>query len=170
MPIVSTDIKFRLSGGAANADPNASLGGAKSSVEIVDATLNNLFDQVSGAESAAGDTEYRCLYANNAHATLTLLGAKVWIQTNTPAADTDVAIGLGSSAVNGTEQTVADESTAPTGGVTFSAAANEGAALAIGDVPAGQHKAIWLKRVITAGAAANALDSVVLRVKGDTAA
>ena len=54
MPIVAGDIDFRLSGGAANSDVNASLGGAKSSTELVDATLHNLFDQVSGDEAQAG--------------------------------------------------------------------------------------------------------------------
>lgn len=169
MPIASGDIDFRLSGGAANSDPNASLGGAKSSTEITAASLHNLFDQVASAESSAGDVEYRCFYVHNAHATLALQNAVIWVQTNTPASDTTVDIGLGTSAVNGTEQTVANESTAPSG-VTFSAPATEGAALSIGNIPAGQHKAVWVRRTISAGAAANNLDNVVLRVKGDTAA
>lgn len=169
MPIVSADIDFRLSGGAANSDPNAALGGAKSSTEITAASLHNLFDQVASAESSAGDVEYRCFYVHNAHGTLTLQNAVIWIQTNTPASDTTVDIGLGTSAVNGTEQTVANESTAPSG-VTFSAPATEGAALSIGNIPAGQHKAVWVRRTISAAAAANNLDNVVLRVKGDTAA
>jgi hypothetical protein len=169
MPIVSADIDFRLSGGAANSDPNASLGGAKSSTEITAASLHNLFDQVASAESSAGDVEYRCFYVHNAHATLALQNAVIWVQTNTPASDTTVDIGLGASAVNGTEQTVANESTAPSG-VTFSAPATEGAALSIGNIPAGQHKAVWVRRTISAAAAANNLDNVVLRVKGDTAA
>jgi len=169
MPIVSADIDFRLSGGAANSDPNASLGGAKSSTEITAASLHNLFDQVASAESSAGDVEYRCFYVHNAHATLALQNAVIWVQTNTPASDTTVDIGLGTSAVNGTEQTVANESTAPSG-VTFSAPATEGAALSIGNIPAGQHKAVWVRRTISAAAAANNLDNVVLRVKGDTAA
>ena len=125
MPITSTDLKFHLSGGAANSDPNAALGGAISTTQIVDATVANLFDNVSSAESAAGDTEYRCFYVKNTHATLTLQAAKVYIQTNTPSADTSAEIGLGTSAVNGTEQTVANESTAPSA-VTFSTAAGSG--------------------------------------------
>jgi len=169
MPITSTDLKFHLSGGAANSDPNAALGGAISTTQIVDATVANLFDNVSSAESAAGDTEYRCFYVKNTHATLTLQAAKVYIQTNTPSADTSAEIGLGTSAVNGTEQTVANESTAPSG-VTFSTAAGSGNALSIGNIPAGQHKAIWLKRIVNAAAAAYNSDSVIIRVEGDTAA
>ena len=169
MAILSTDIVFRHSGGAGNSDPNASLGGAISSTAITAAALSNLFDQVGSAESAAGDVEYRCFYVRNSHGSLALQNAVVWIVTNTPASDTTADIGLGSSAVNGTEQTIANEGTAPTS-VTFSAPATKGAGLSIGNIPAGQHKAIWVRRTITAGAAANNLDNVVIRVEGDTAA
>lgn len=168
MPITSTDLKFRLSGGAANSNPNASLGGAKSSTEI-GTGLHNLFDQVGSAETTSGDTEYRCFYVHNAHATLALENAVIYIQSNTPSGDTSVEIAVGSAAVNGTEQTVANESTAPTG-VTFSSAANLGAALALGNIPAGQHRAVWVKRIVNAGASAYNDDQVTLRVQGDTAA
>lgn len=169
MAIVAGEIIIRLSGGASNSDVNASLGGAKSSVAVTDASLHNLFDQVSGDESESGDTEYRCIYVHNANATLAMQNAKVWIQTNTPAAGSSVDIGVGSSAVNGTEQTIANESTAPTS-VTFSSAANEGAAVALGNIPAGQHRALWIRRTISASAAAYNNDSVVLRIKCETAA
>lgn len=163
MAIASSDIKYRLSGGASNTDPADSLGGAESSTDAG----SGIFDNVSSAEAAVGDTEYRCVYVKNNHGSLTLQGAKIWIQTNTPSADTAVEIGLGSTAVGtGNEQTVADEQTAPSG-VTFSSAANEGAALSIGDIPNGSHKAVWIKRTVTAAAAA-ANDAFTLRVKGDT--
>lgn len=161
MAIVSTDIQYRLSGGASNSDPAASLGGVKSST-----AASNYFDDVSSAEASAGDTEYRCVYVHNAHATLTLIGAKVFIQTNTPSSDTDVAIGLGSSAINGTEQTVADEGTAPSG-VSFSAPTTYAGGLAIGDLAPGAHKAVWVRRTVNAAAAAYS-DSFTLRVQGDT--
>lgn len=93
MPIVQSDIKFYLSGGGSNTDPNAALGGAISSTEIVDASDNNLFDDVTGDESNAGDTEYRAFYVKNTHASLTWQNVKVWIQTNTPAGDS-VEIGI----------------------------------------------------------------------------
>jgi hypothetical protein len=169
MPIVEADIIERLSGGSGNTDVNASLGGAKSSTALTDNATHNLWDVVSSAESSAGDTEYRCIYVHNNHGSLTLQSAKVWISTNTPSADTAIRIALGTSAVNGTEQTIANESTAPTG-VTWSTAANEGAALSIGNIPAGQHKAIWIERVISAAASAANDDSYVLSYAGDTAA
>lgn len=163
MPIITTDIVYRLSGGAANADPLLSIGGAKSSV----ARGSNIFDDVSSAEALAGDTEYRCVYVHNAHATLTYTGAKVWIQTNTPSPDTSVELALGNAAVNATETAVANENTAPSG-PTFSAPSSFAGGIALGDIPAGQHRAIWEKRIVNAAAGVYA-DSFTLRVQGDTA-
>ena len=68
--------------------------------------------------------------------------------------------------MNGTEQTVADESTAPSG-VSFSQPTTFAGGLSIGDIPTGQHKAVWVRRVVNAAAAAYA-DSFTLRVQGDT--
>lgn len=164
MAIPATDIHIRLSGGASNSSAAASLGGAKSSADAPTA----IFDDVSSAEAAAGDTEYRCVYVHNAHASLTLTGAQLWIPANTPSTSTTIDVGLGSSAVNGAEQTIVNESTAPAS-VAFSAAANQAAAIALGDIPAGQSRAVWVRRTITAGAAAVA-DTFTFRVAGDTAA
>ena len=165
MPIIASEIKFYLSGGAANSDPNLSLGGAISSVEAT----TTLFDNVSSAEASAGHTDYRCVYVKNTNASLALQSAKVWLHANTPSNDTTVTIALAGEGVNGTAETVADELTAPTGEV-FSAAATEGAALAIGNIPAGQHQAVWIKRVVNSSAAAYTGDGFTLRCKGDTAA
>lgn len=164
MPILTTDIQYRLSGGASNAVQAASLGGAKSS----NAASASIFDDVTSGESSAGDVEYRCIYVHNAHATLTLDNAVLWLPANTPSTSTVVEVGLGTSAMNAEEQTVADESTAPSG-VTFAAAATKGAGVALGNIPAGQHRAVWLRRTVSAGAAA-ASDSFTARVEGDTAA
>jgi hypothetical protein len=164
MPISSSDIQYRLSGGAANSDQNASLGGAKSSSSASSA----IFDDVSSAESAAGDTEYRCVYVHNNHGSLSMQNTVIWIQANTPSATTDVAIALGGEGLNGTAETVANESTAPSG-ETFSSPSSEGAGLSLGTIPFGQHYPVWIRRTVTAGTAA-AADSFTLRVKCDTAA
>lgn len=168
MAIVAADLDFHLSGGSGNSSTDASLGGAISTTQI-GTGVHNLFDQVGSAESSAGDTEYRCFYVKNAHGTLALQAAKIWITSNTPSTSTAVRIALGTSAVNGTEQTIGNESTAPSG-VTWSTAVDEANALSIGDIPAGEHKAIWVERVITAGAGAYDDDQATIRVKGDTAA
>ena len=169
MAIVQADIQIRLSGGSGNTDPDASLGGAISTTGITDATLSNLFDQVSGDESSAGDTEYRCFYFKNNHGSLALQNAVVWVDANTPASDTSVEIALAGEGVNGTAETIANESTAPSG-ETFSAPATKGAGLSVGNIPAGQHIAVWVKRIINAAAAANNLDNVIIKIEGETAA
>jgi hypothetical protein len=164
MPIITTDIQYRLSGGASNAVQAASLGGVKSS-NIASASI---FDDVSAAESSAGDVEYRCVYVHNAHATLSLDNAVAWLAANTPSTSTLAEIGVGTSAVNATEQTVADENTAPTG-ITFVSGASKAGGTTLGNIPAGQSRAVWIRRTVTAGAAAIA-DGFTLRVEGDTAA
>lgn len=166
MPLIAADFVTRLSGGAANSSGNASLGGAKSA-NAASSAIDALFDQVSSAEAVAGDVEYRCVYLHNGNATSEMLNAVVWVSANTPLAGSTIDIGVGTAAVNGTEQTVANESTAPTG-VTFSAPSTQGTGLALGaSIPAGQHKAIWLRRTITAGSGASANDTFTLAYAAD---
>lgn len=160
MPVTSADIKYRLSGGASNSSPIASLGGAKSSTAVTGASL---FDSVGGAEAAAGDTEYRCIYVHNDSATQ-MANAVLWLTANTPSGSTDINIGLGTSAINGTEQTVGSENTAPTG-VTFTISATKAAGLALGTIPPGQHRAVWLRRIVVGGAPAAATDTANIRVE-----
>ena len=167
MAIITADFISRLSGGASNSVGNASLGGAKSA-NAISSAINGLFDAVSAAEAAAGRTEYRCIYLHNANASDVMTAARVWIAANTPLAGTQLAIGVGSAAVNGTEQTIANETTAPTS-VTFTEPASAAAGLALGDIPAGQHRAIWLRRTVTAGSGSSANDTWQLGYDCETA-
>ena len=162
MPIISTDIHYRMSGGAANSNPDLSLGGAKSSNSF---STNAIFDDVSSAEAAAGDVEYRCFYVHNAHATLTLLGAKVWIEGQSGPA---IAIALDGAGLNGTaeDETGTGEGTAPTG-ETFSSPANFAAGLTLGDIPPGQHYPVWVRRTVAA-ATGGGTGTWTIRVQGDT--
>lgn len=173
MPIISTDILLRLSGGASNTSPILALGGAMSTVSggiVTPGAANNVWDDVNAAEAAAGDIEYRCLYVHNNHGSLTLQTSVLWIDSLTSSSDTEFDIGLDPAAIGSTATcTSANENTAPTGGtVTFSRPTTKGAGLAIGDIPAGSKKAFWIKRTVTAGAAA-ANDTGSVRVEGDTA-
>lgn len=162
MAIQSTDILYLLSGGGANSDPDASLGGAISTTEV----STNLLDDVSSAEAVAGTVEYRCFYVKNNHGSLTLIDPKTWIEANTPSATTTIEIGLGTAAVNATEQTVANESTAPTG-VTFSSPADFAAGLALTSLAAGAYKSVWIKRTVNSGTASTT-DTATLRTQGDS--
>lgn len=170
MVIVTGEIIFRLSGGAANSNVNASLGGAKSATALVDNVANNLFADSLGPESLAGSTKYRAIYVHNGNASLTMQNSKVYITTNTPSTDTVFDIGVGSAAINGTEQTVANEDTAPTGGVTFSQPSTYATGITLGNIPFGQHIAIWFRRIVSASASAFNNDTVVFEVGCDSAA
>ena len=169
MAIVAGDLKIYLSGGAANSDVNASLGGTISSVEVVDNTTHNIFDQVSGTESLAGDTEYRGIYLKNTHGTLTLQNTKIYISSNTGSADTTIDIALDGGATNATMETLSDESTAPSG-ETFTAPTTYAGGLSIGSLAAGEKKGLFLRRTVNASAAAVNDDAVTIKYDGDTAA
>lgn len=172
MPIAGSDIVYRLSVAAAAGDttagtPATSLGDQVSTTVITPAALQNLFDNVSGAEAAAGTVEYRCFFVLNNHATLTLEGAKVDLTSQTAGGGT-IAFGLDPAAVSakgsGSAQAaaVANETTAPSG-VTFNTTQQ-----VIGDMAPGTVKAIWLRRTVTAGAGALNPDGVIMTVSGDT--
>lgn len=169
MAIVAGDLKIYLSGGAGNTDPNASLGGIISTTEVVDNTTHNLFDQVSGTESLAGDIEYRGIYLKNTHGSLTAQNTAVYISSNTGSADTTVDIALDGGATDATMETIGNESTAPSG-ETFTAPSTYGTGLSIGSLTAGQKKGIFVRRTVTAGAAAVNDDAVTIKYDCDTAA
>lgn len=159
---MAVDIEYRLSGGASNGDPAASLGGAMSSVEVTGSTI---FDTVSSAEASAGDIEYRCVYVINNGAT-EATSVKLWIQANTPSADTDIAIALGGEGKNGNAETVANENTAPSG-ESFSSPSSSGTGLSLGNLANGDRYPVWIRRTVTAGAAGAASDTFTLRVGYD---
>lgn len=169
MAIVSTDLLFYHSGGAGNSDPDASLGGIISTTQITDASDNNLFDDVTGDEASSGDTEYRGFYLFNNHATITLQNSVIWFSSNTTSADDTLNMALAGEGVNATMETIANESTAPSG-ESFSAPASKGAGLSVGDVPAQQRYGIWLERVVDASASAVNGNSATIQWEGDTAA
>lgn len=175
--IASTDLIWRLSGGAGNTDPAASLGGAMSTagggVITKTETFNSIFDDISSAEALAGDTEYRCVYIHNEHASLALTSAKVWISEQTGSASTIVSICLDEAGKDGTADTIADESTAPDPAPdpTFTTeAVSYATGLALGDLAAGEGFAIWIKRVVSAEMVATANDHFTLSVQGETEA
>lgn len=177
MPITASDIVFRLtttSGSAGDSTagtPATSLGKYAATTAITTATLNNLWDDVSGAEASAGDIEYRAIAVLNNHASLTLQNAQIYISSQTAGGGT-IDIGLdpvavsakGSASAQGTN--IANESTAPAS-VTFSSPSS-GSPLTIGDMAPGTVKMIWLRRTVSAGASALNPDGVVLAVIGDT--
>jgi hypothetical protein len=167
MPIITADFSTRLSGGASNSNGNAALGGVKSS-NAMSGAIDGLFDAVAAAEAVAGRVEYRCIYLHNANAVDTMTAARVWLSANTPLAGTTIDIGVGSSALNATEQTTANETAAPTS-VSFSAPTTDATGLALGNIPFGQHRAVWIRRTVTAGSGSSANDTFTVSFDCETA-
>lgn len=167
MPIVNTDIKVRFSGGASNNDPNASLGGAKSSNEMTNNALHNLFDEVTGTESLAGDIEYRGVYMHNGHGSLTAKNTRVYISQNSTSTASEIDIALAGEGLNATMETVANEGAAPAG-ETFSHPTTYAGGLDMGNVPTGQHYGLWLRRTVDAAAGAITPDEARFKIDCDT--
>jgi hypothetical protein len=171
---MAAQIRFRLCGGAANTNPNASLGGAMSTAAggvVTDNVANNVWDDVTGAETAAGDIEYRALAVQN-FGDQTLVGAKIWIDDQgSGVAGSNLAIGLDAAAIGATptaNSTAPDENTAPSPTVTFTTPTSAGTAITIGDIAAGSAKIFWERRTVTAGATAGT-DVPSVTVQGDSA-
>lgn len=164
MALAPSDIKFYLSGGAANTDPDAALGGAISTTEAGYNALNALFDEVTGAEATAGEETYRCIYVKNTNGTTTLPAARAFLVPPVPTHGVTYAIAIEAP----TAQTIANESTAPTA-LTFSAPTYREAGLAIGNLAAGATYAIWVRRTISADAPFYADHRAVLSVENNTA-
>jgi hypothetical protein len=179
MSITATDILFKLSlktgtAGNQNAQPNVneSLGKYISTTQITDATLNNLFDDVSGDENAASDVEYRCIFVHNAHGSLTWQNVVVWLSAEvsggaieTIAIDNIAASVIGSSSAQAA--LIATEGDAPSGVGSFSGPVTKGTGLSLGNIAAGYCRAIWIKRSAANTVALNN-DGVTLRCEGDT--
>lgn len=173
MAIIGDELVYRLSGGAANTNAVASVGGEMSTAAggIIPKLggVRAIFDDVSGDEGAAGDIEYRCIYVQNTNATLTWQAIKAWILAQSPSPSSAYAIGLDPVGVGGTATTIGDEDTAPAG-VSFSSPADKASGIDVPNIPAGSFHAIWLRRTITAGAAARNGDGPDVMVEGDTGA
>lgn len=157
MPIGSDYTEIRLSGGLTNTVPASALGGAMSTEVngvVNDRIAHGVFDRVTLAQAQSGHTDYRCLYVKNKHASADITAVTLLQRIGPSNTKITLELGNGSSAVNGTEQTIANETTAPTN-VTFTTPSNstEGVELAT-SLSNGKKKAFWLKRVTAAGALA----------------
>lgn len=155
----------------AQADPNDSLGGFISTTAIIDASLHNLFDVITGDENANEAVDYRCFFIRNASTTNDWLGVTVWISDEV-AGGAIAAIGLDPAGATAEDSavaqaaTIADEDSAPSG-VSFSAPTSKGAGLVIGDIGPEEVAAVWVRRTATDSAAQD-LDGVTIRAEGDT--
>jgi hypothetical protein len=175
MAVAASDMKWYLSGGSGNTNPAASLGGDISTTLIVDNSVANLFDTVDSADALAGDTEYRCAYIKNTHATDDLDDVIIWIESNTTNPGTTMAIGLdpagignGSSPGGAAQPSPLDEDNPPPGVsfVTSPEPVSSPTALPIGLLEAGESQAVWFRRIVSPGTASGAHDPSTYRITG----
>lgn len=177
MAIAETDLVWRLSGGAGNTAPAASLGGVMSAaaggIITKTKTFNSIFDDISGTESAAGDVEYRCIYITDIHATLGLTTPKIYISTNAGNVADMIDIGVDLAGVDVTADDITDESTAPSPAVTFAHNCTSyatGVALSATLTANGGRAGIWIRRTVTAGMTADDDEWWTMEIAGDSAA
>ena len=148
-------LKLQLSGGIGSTSTDGSLGGARSGTDIVDATGENIIDNITRKEVLVGKTEYRCYYVYNASATLEVHGVILFIDQDPSV--TTVTMGLdpagsGNGQTTGVAQIIATEDTTPTG-ITFEDAGEFRVKLALPMLRPLESQAIWLKRIAAAGPA-----------------
>lgn len=169
-------LKYSVSAAAGNTTAGTaagSLGDQISTTTIPDATLNALFDDISGAENAASTVDYRCIFVHNSNGANALQNAVMWLSAEV-AGGASIAIGVDPTAASaigsGSQQalTIANETTAPAG-VTFSSPTTAGAGISLGTINAGYCRAVWFRRTAANSAALNN-DGVTWSVQGDTAA
>jgi hypothetical protein len=165
MAVGSGDLQLWFSGGAGNTVGNACLGGARSTAAQVGSDVNgNLFDIVTADQANTGIAEYRCVYVRNNNGTSSWTNVKYWIESDSSGQD-KIAIAIGTSAINGTEQTIANEKTAPTG-VTWSETTSYSNGLVVGTLTPNQHKAVWMRRTVPPDCTAEAGVYFAIRFEG----
>lgn len=174
MPIVASDIQWRLSGGSSNSTISNSRGGAISNTAVTDNTLENLFPSVTGPQATNGVTHYRLIYVRNAHATIPFTSPKVWIDQVTASSSDEIAVGLdpagpnADSTINTTEDA---NGTSTPAGVTFTTPLVGSPLSFTGNLNAnGGKQGIWIRRVVNAGAAAFNDNNCIIKVNGETTA
>lgn len=174
MSIVAGDIKFLLSAPVATAgyvlpgSPGNSLGKYASTSQL--STTNNgldaLFPDLTGAQNAADQVDYQCVFIWNSHATLTMLTPYVWLpvgmlgNTNTASfavgADPTLPSPLGSSSLQAVG--IASPVQAPSGVNTWAGPTTLSSnGIALPNIPAGDVAAVWIRRTANGSAGLNQL-------------
>ena len=175
--IVAGDIllKYSVSAAAGNTTASAastSLGDQISTTQWTGGSLNDLFDNISGAENAASTVDYRCIFVHNNNASNTYENVVVYLSAETAggasiaiATDNIAASAIGSASAQAA--VIASETTAPSGVSAFSSPTTAGTGLSLGNIPVGQCRAFWVRRT-AANTAALSGDGVTIAISGDT--
>src|SRR4051812_21433937 len=172
-----TLFKFSVAAAAGNTTAGTaptSLGDQISTSAWAGGSLNDLFDDISGAENAASTVDYRCIFILNNHATLTMQNTVVYVSAEvssgasiTLAIDNTAASAKGGASAQADQ--ITNETTAPSAVGAFSGPTTAATGLSVGNLTPGQVRAIWIKRTAANTAAVDA-DGFTLGIACDTAA
>lgn len=176
--IVAGDILIKYSiktGSAGNSTASAastSLGKYISTTQWTGSVLNDLFDDISGAENAASTVDYRCIFVHNSNASNSYENVVVYLSAEVSggagiaiAIDNVAASAIGSASAQADQ--ITNETTAPSAAGAFSSPTTSGTGLSVGTLAAGQCRAVWVRRT-AANSAALSADGVTLAWTGDT--
>lgn len=165
-------IKTGSAGNSTSSTASTSLGKYISTTTWTGGSLNDLFDDISGAENAASTVDYRCIAVHNNNGANAYENAVVYLSAEVSggasiaiAIDSTAASAIGSSSAQG--DSIANETTAPTGVGSFSSPTTAGTGLSLGTIPSGQCRFVWIRRT-AANSAALSADGVTIGVSGDT--
>jgi hypothetical protein len=186
--IVPSDVLLYLSAPSASAGfvtagtPGSSWGKFVSSTELSGTAYDNLFSDITGAENAASQVDYACLFVlNNTSSGNSMLNVVAWLPTSADVAGgATVAIGADPNAASvkttssvqaavistntnapaGVNTWVTDEVSDPT-------SPSYTGGLQLGTIPPGYVKAIWVQRTAANTAPLNA-DGFGIQIDFDT--
>jgi hypothetical protein len=188
MPIVNTDILFKLSAPGASAGNTTSgtsgnsWGNYISTTQLSSTPLNNLFPDITGAQNAADQVDYACVFIhNNTGSGDSMLNTVAWLPTSlfvsggaliALAADTFAASAIGSSSQQAQKITASTNAptgvsgwVSPTGTTPTSPSYTNG--IVLGTIAPGSCIAVWVRRTAQNTAPVNN-DGFGIQVNFDT--
>jgi len=164
-----------LAGAAGNSTtstPAGSLGKYVSTTPWPGGAPNDLFDDITGAENAASTVDYRCVGVHNSNGANALVNAVAYLSAETAggaslslAADPTAASAIGSAAAQMVAGT--SELAGPQTALSYTAPTTAAAGVALGTIPTGQVKGLWVRRT-AANTAALSNDGGTVAITGDT--
>ena len=152
MAIESSLIKYYR---CANWDEGDTHGGDIDLTEEITDGDQSVFDDVDNDERVAGDVEYRKIYVRNENAD-TWTNVKAWINSQTPASNSVIAINANDATNSDTQATAKNYTYYEPDSI------DHADAQTIGDLAQNEYHAIWIRRTITAGGSGYTQDEFTL--------
>lgn len=168
--IVTTDIQFLLSAPQAASGytkpgtPGNSLGLFVATTQLSLTPLDNLFMDITGAENAAGQVDYGCLFIYNNNADHAMLNPVAWLPTSLLGSQNTATFAIGADTTapsplgSGSAQAVviSNPTLAPSGVTTwFAPSATSAGGVALPNIPAKDVAAVWIRRTANGTAGLN---------------